>query len=244
MAARKPRKPLTPEQRLAANERQRRYTIRKNAERYGVDVPAAAAKRREPSYRPPRKATRAQLGESKARTAARGGAARTAAERASAKATEARALRASVIEQFVQARNENENIFVSRPLKRKVAASADAATIRRRAAAEKIQAAGAALKRDFANQDAYAEARGRLSKREQRTFRNQLDRLAKADKQALAIYFHHEGGSQAFDVIMQGILYPVDGSPSDALKRLTLLADAVERGEQLYGTKVVGRLNI
>ena len=254
MAARKPvpQKSAAYRARQAANSKA--YRARKAAEKYGVDVPQQYALQRPAQYHPPTKELKAVLGgrtpaerERRARSHARYQSEKTAAERAAAKAQEARAARAAFIGQLPQGRNVKGEIFVPRPLKRKVAKNADAATIRRRAAAEKLQAAGRGLKRDFKSKPGtvYAEIEKKLSRSERAQFREYVDRLANLSNQALAIYFHHEGGSGLLDSIITGILYPPDGSsPSDALKRMERLVQEAEQGERNYGEAAIGKQDI
>jgi hypothetical protein len=230
-----------------------RYKARKTAEKYGVVIPKAIERQRPAAYHPPTAELRAILGgrtkgeaDRRAKSHARHQAAVTAAERASARAQEAREARARVIGQLPQARNVEGEIHAPRPLKRRVAKNADATEIRRKAASEKLQAAGRGLKRDFKSKPGtvYAEVEGRLSRRELATFREYMDRLGQLSPQALAIYFHHEGGSGALDSVITGILYPPDGgSPSDALQRLELIVVQAEKGEAIYGEKSIAKLD-
>lgn len=229
-----------------------RYNARKIAEEAGVDVPKALERQRPAAYRPPTAELKAILGgrtpaegERRAKSHARYQAQTSAAERASARVQGERMARAQVIRQLPQARNVEGEIHAPNPLKRKVAKNADANEIRRKAASEKLQAAGRGLKRDFKAKPGtvYREAEGRLSKRQLVKFRGYIDRLAQLSPQSLAIYFHHEGGSGALDSVITGILYPPDGgSPADALNRLELIVVQAEKGEENYGEKTIAAL--
>ena len=248
VAPRKPSPPKTDAYRARQAANSRAYRARKSAERNGVDVAPQFQLQRSAQYHPPRIPAGAGKRETaRIKATASRQSMLTAAERASARAQGEREARARVIGRLPQGRNAEGEIFIPRPLKRRVPANADATVIRRKAASEKLQAVGRGLKRDFKSKPGttYADVERRLSRREFAKFRGYMERLSALSNQALAIYFHHEGGSGMLDSVITGILYPPDGgSPADALKRLDRIVKEAEQGEANYGEEAIAAMDV
>jgi hypothetical protein len=234
------RKPLTPAQRAAATQRQALYRERQKLIRTGQPIPKSIAPKRPATYRPPRTKTSVT-----AKTIARVDARQSAAQRASNRKAAEHNARAAELRKLPQARNPQRNIHTANDEPRSVARNAEAAKIRKAAANQRIQAVGRGLKRDFKNGDFEGLADALDTRAERQRFRELTRRIGAVSPQALAIYFHNEGGSGEFNVALKEIRYPVDGGDAGSgLDRLEDLARFVERAEELYGESAIGKLNI
>lgn len=235
----------TLEQKALHAARQRAYRERQKLIRAAQPIPAHIAPKRAATYRPPTgKATE------HTRKVAANNARVGAAQRASEAATVQREIRAREIEKLPQVRNPKARIFVGREPARVVATGAnarDAAAIRRAATNQKIQAVGRGLQRAFRS-STVAEDNGLygLDARDKARFEGLARRVASVSPQALAIYYHHEGGSGEFTNATKAIRYPVDGSDGEeGFARLEALVKSVETAEALYGEKALGyKLNV
>lgn len=254
------RKPLTPAQRAAATQRQALYRERQKITKaneariaQGLKpkrIPKAIAPKRPATYRPPSARTKTVLGgrtvsEVTKRSAAhaRYRASQEAAQRASDKAIEIRNNRASTLRLLPQARNKEENIFAPDEGKRKIGEQAEAAKIRKGSNNQRLQAVGRRLRRD-AKEGSYDGVYELLeTSRERIRFREATRRIAAISPQALAIYFHNEGGSGELTNALKAIRYPVDGGDADdGLKRLEQLAGALELADETYGEKAIAAM--
>lgn len=75
-------------------------------------------------------------------------------------------------------------------------------------------------------------------------FRRATARLSAVSMQTLGIFLTHEGGEGDLQSSLTQLAYPRGSDLEDALGRVESLADQVEKAEQLYGPRAVGRLRI
>ena len=238
-------KPVSAERAASMAAASKRYRARKTAERYGVAIPAAVVARRVAMYRPPKAVPGASPAMVKhLQKVAAYNSRQEAAGRASVKAASQRAALAAGLRKLPQANNKENSIFKAAPIDRRVAPNADARTITRNAAAAKLQVAGKKLQHEF--ESGHYPSVKNLSPDEAIRFRDALDRISKASPQALAIYFQHEGGAAEFGSVIAGLSQSTNdaSSTSDALDLIDVLAGRVENAEKVYGSDVVGELDL
>lgn len=232
------RKPLTPAQRAAATQRQALYRERQKFIKASKPVPKAIAPKRPATYRPPSKAG------PQARKVAQVDARQSAAQRASNAKIAQINRQVEVLRQLPQARNPKRNMRPAFEEERLAPRNAEAAKIRRSARNLQIQTIGRGLKRDFKEGD-FEDIQDILETSHERArFKEATRRIAAVSAQALAIYFHNEGGSGEFNVALKEIRYPVDGGDAGSgLDRLEDLADAVELADRTYGESAIAQMD-
>jgi hypothetical protein len=233
------RKPLTPAQRAAATQRQALYRERQKLIKAKKPIPQAIAPKRPATYRPPAKAG------PKARKVAQVDARQSAAQRASNAKIAQLNRQVEALRKLPQARNPQKNMKPAFEEERLAPRTAEAAKIRKAARNQQIQAIGKGLKRDFKRADFEGIQSVFETANERMRFREATARIAAVSAQALAIYFHNEGGSGEFNVALKEIRYPVDGGDAGSgLTRLEELADAIELADETYGEKAIAAMPI
>jgi hypothetical protein len=225
----------TPAEKAAHARRQALYRERQKLIKAKLPVPSHLAPKRPATYRPPALKTSV-----KQKAIARVDARQSAAQRASDAKTAAYNARAAKIRTLPQVHNPKRNIHAPDDEPREVTRQAEAAKIRKSAANQRIQTLGRGLKRDFKNGDFEGLEDVLDTEAERRRYRELTARIAAVSPQALAIYFHNEGGSSEFNIVIKEIRYPPDGGGAgDGLKRLKKLAKSVEKAERLYGETAI-----
>jgi hypothetical protein len=231
------RKPLTPAQRAAATQRQALYRERQKLTKAGKRIPKAIAPKRPATYRPPSKAG------VRAKIVARVDARQAAAQRASNEKIAQINRQVETLRKLPQARNPKRNMKPAFEDERLAPRTAQASQIRKAARNQRIQTIGRGLKRDFKEGNFEGLEDVLETDRERQRYREATRRISAVSAQALAIYFHNEGGSGEFNVALKEIRYPVDGGDAgNGLKRLEDLAKAVEKADALYGDKAIAAM--
>ncbi len=212
--------------RQAANSRA--YRARKAAEAKGAPVAPEFERKAPARYRP-----------------ARGDG---PVNRAAQYAAELRASRAEAIESLPSARNPAVNIYVpreparapDRQRKTKAGLARQAAAIRERARAERLQSIGRARKSQLVeglttgpNADRLGET---MDREQQRRYQRAAERLAGIPQQVLAVLFEYEGGQGDYNSVHERILgSPESRDVEEGLDKFETLADLGERATALYG---------
>lgn len=213
-----------------------RYRARRRAEIAGLEVPASVARKRAPTYRPPTVSG--------------------AVARAAATAATARSNRAATIESLPSVRNPEVTIYVPReptrtPATRKTKAgqARQAAAIRERAAAEKLQVIGKArafqLRYELYGGQNAERLQDAMGAGDQARFQQASRAIASIPHQALALLFEYEGGQGDYSSAIERILSsPESRDVEEGLNKLEALAELARQAARLYSPRAIGRLTI
>lgn len=170
----------------------------------------------------------------------------------------AKARRHEVVGQLTSARNPAVKIYTPRDVPTAPAAIPDTAAkrrqrikvIRENAKAQQLVNIGRRRKQEISDLLRYDPRSESITENLKQIpngierFRAATTRISKASIQTLGIFLTHEGGEGDLQSSLTQLAYPKGSDMEDALGRVETLADQVEKAEQLYGPRAVGRLRI
>jgi len=233
-------KPTDPAKLAAYLARQARnsanYRARTKAIKLGTSVPLQARRQRPAVYRPPRVSgivTTAQ-----------------------ASAARQRKARADVLSNLPDVRNPGVRLRIGEQTERmapnrktRKGQQRQAAALRERAAAERIQAVGRARQAQLRNELHSGAQSDRLqetlTKSQQRDFQRYSEIIASGSQQATAILFDHAGGQNEYSAAVERLLAsPESRDVEEGLAMLQALAERAQQAAKLYSPSAIGRINV
>jgi hypothetical protein len=212
------------------------YRARQRAATIGTPAPAEAVKQRAANYRPPRVSG--------------------IVENAQASAQRQRIARASTIGQLPDVRNPQVRLRpgevtdrMAPDRKTRAGKQRQAAAIRERAAAERLQAIGRARRHQLVNELQYGAQSDRLqdamTRDQQREFQQYSEVIATGSQQSLAILFEYAGGQNQYSAAIERILAsPESRDVEEGLAMLAALAEQARAAADLYSPSRIGRLTV
>lgn len=212
------------------------YRARQRAAQTGAAVPPQAVRQRAANYRPPRVSG--------------------IVENAQAVAQRQRLARAETIANLPDVRNPRVRLRpgevtdrMAPERKTRAGRQRQAAAIRERAAAERMQAIGRARRQQLVGELQYGAQSDRLqdamTRYQQREFQAHSEAIAAGSQQSVGILFEYAGGQNQYSAAIERILAsPESRDVEEGLAMLAALAEQARRAAVMYSPAAIGRLTI